>query len=143
MALWGRYIAHTTAGNQTFGGSGRVSGTRGVWCGANAGSRAPSEIPPASKADGRILFAKVQTLDNGGKDDGIYLLENAGKPRQLLAKAEGDYALQYPRWSPDGGQIAYVRAGDRGIFSDLWIMRENVANNRQITKFKSAIAAHE
>ncbi len=95
----------------------------------------------ASKADGRILFAKAQTIDNGGKDDGLYALENAGKVRKLLSKADGDYALQYPRWSPDGKQIAFVRAGDRGIFSDLWIVGVDDANSaRQITKFKSAIA---
>ncbi len=106
----------------------------------------PSEIAPrrntaASKADGRILFAKAQTVDNGGKDDGIYLIENASKPRKILAKVEGEYALQYPRWSPDGTQIAYVRAGDRGIYSDLWIVGVADTNNpRQITKFKSGIA---
>lgn len=94
----------------------------------------------ASKADGRILCAKAQTIENGGKDDGIYVLENAGRMRKVLSKGEGDYALQYPRWSPDGKQIAFVRAGDRGIYSDLWIVGADAANPRQITKFKSGIA---
>jgi len=102
---------------------------------------APQRNTAASKADGRILFAKALTVDNGGKDDGIYVLENAGKPRKIIGKQEGDYALQYPCWSPDGSQIAYVRAGDRGIYSDLWIVNVNDLNNpRQITKFKSGIA---
>ena len=113
-------------------------------CGASRQTQQSVRIGPrsnvaASKADGRILFAKAQTIDNGGKDDGIYLLENAGKPRKLLSKAEGDYALQYPRWSPDGKQIAYVRAGDRGIYSDLYIVNTDNGDSRQITKFKSSI----
>lgn len=116
-------------------------------CGApRQQSLPPQQIAPrrntaASKADGRILFAKVQTIENGGKDDGIWMLENAGKPRKIIGMQEGDYAVQYPRWSPDGGQIAYVRAGDRGIYSDLWIINVNDPNSlRQITKFKSGIA---
>ncbi|MHB8646561.1 MAG: TolB family protein [Thermomicrobiales bacterium] len=94
----------------------------------------------ASKADGRILFAKVQTFDNGGKDDGLYLLENGSKVRKVLSKAEGDYALTYPRWSPDGTQIGFVRAGDGGIYSDLWIMNADTSNPRQVTDFQSKIA---
>jgi len=94
----------------------------------------------ASKADGRILFAKVRMTDNNGKDDGIYILENGGKVRKALSKAEGDDALEYPRWSPDGTQIAFVRAGDGGIFSDLWIVGADGANPRRITDFQSKIA---
>lgn len=112
-------------------------------CGAQPQSQAvtPRRNTAASKADGRILFAKVQTIENGGKDDGLYYLENGGKVRKVLSKAEGDYALQYPRWSPDGKQIAFVRAGDRGIYSDLWIGGvDNLTSARQITKFKSGIA---
>jgi len=113
-------------------------------CGAQQPSPSSPEIAPqrntaASKADGRILFAKVQMTDNGGKDDGLYVLDNT-KVRKVLSKAEGDFALAYPRWSPDGTRIAFARAGDRGIFSDLWIMNADTANPRQITKFKSAIA---
>jgi TolB protein len=114
-------------------------------CGA-----APQQSPPlqaitprrntaASKADGRILFAKVRMADNGGKDDGIYSLDNA-KVRKVLSKADGDDALEYPVWSPDGTQIAFARAGDRGIFSDLWIMGTDGANPRRITDFQSKIA---
>jgi len=93
----------------------------------------------ATKADGRILFAKVRMADNGGKDDGIYSLDNA-KVRKILSKADGDDALEYPRWSPDGKQIAFARAGDQGIFSDLWIMNADTANPRRITDFQSKIA---
>ncbi|HEY7908348.1 MAG TPA: hypothetical protein VIC60_05710, partial [Thermomicrobiales bacterium] len=62
----------------------------------------------ASKADGRILFAKVRMTDNGGKDDGIYVLDN-GTVRKILSKQDGDDALEYPRWSPDGQRIAFAR----------------------------------
>ncbi len=114
---------------------------------AACGAPARQEVGPqprrnvgASKADGRILFAKANTAENGGKDDGIYMLENAGKVRKLLSKADGDHALQYPRWSPDGARIAYVRAGDHGIFSDLWIANADGTNPRRITDFQSRIA---
>ncbi len=114
-------------------------------CGAQQPTPSLPEIAPrrntaASKADGRILFAKVQMTDNGGKDDGIYLLENGGKVRKVLSKADGDFALAYPCWSPDGKQIAFSRAGDRGIYSDLWIMDADTANPRRITDFQSKIA---
>ena len=81
----------------------------------------------------------MQMPDNGGKDDGIYVLETA-EGAQVLSKAEGDYALEYPRWSPDGTQIAFVQAGDGGIFSDLWIIDADGANPRRITDFQSKIA---
>jgi Tol biopolymer transport system component len=101
----------------------------------------PGRNTAASKADGRILFAKTQTIDNGGKDDGIYALQNGSAVTKLLSKSDGDYALQYPRWSPDGKRIAFVRAGDRGIFSNLWIVGADDANSaRQITDFQSKIA---
>ncbi len=113
-------------------------------CGTQQPSPPLPEIAPrrntaASKADGRILFAKVQMTDNGGKDDGLYSLDNA-KVRKVLSKAESDFALAYPCWSPDGKQIAFARAGDRGIYSDLWIMNADTSSPRQITKFKSSIA---
>ncbi len=92
----------------------------------------------ASKADGRILFAKVRMADNGGKDDGLYSLDT-GTVRKILSKADGDDALVYPRWSPDGKQIAFARAGDQGIFSDLWIMNADTSNPRRITDFQSKI----
>jgi len=93
----------------------------------------------ASKADGRILFAKVRMADNGGKDDGLYSLDNT-KVQKILSKANGDDALEYPRWSPDGKQIAFARAGDQGIFSDLWLMNADASNPRRITDFQSKIA---
>jgi len=111
-------------------------------CGAprqQAPAIAPQRNTAASKADGRILFAKVRMADNGGKDDGIYSLDNA-KVRKILSKADGDDALEYPRWSPDGKQIAFARAGDQGIFSDLWIINADTSNPRRITDFQSKIA---
>ncbi len=108
-------------------------------CVAGPDRRAPRRPTGASKADGRILFAKVRIAENSGKDDGIYALDN-GVVRKLLAKGDGDDALEYPRWSPDGTQIAFVRVGDRGIFSDLWIVNADAANPRRITDFQSKIA---
>ncbi len=109
-------------------------------CGAPQGTSAPQTVNVgASKVDGRILFAKVRMTDNGGKDDGIYSLDT-GTVRKILSKADGDDALEYPRWSPDGKQIAFARAGDQGIFSDLWLMNADTSNPRRITDFQSKIA---
>ncbi len=109
-------------------------------CGATQGTPTPQTVNVgASKADGRLLFAKAHT-NNGGNDDGIYLIENAGKSRKVIGKAGEDYALQYPRWSPDGIRIAFVRAGDGGNYSDLWIANGDGTNPRRLTDFKSKIA---
>jgi Tol biopolymer transport system component len=108
-------------------------------CGAESGPGvAPRRNAGAAKTDGRILFAKANTIENGGKDDGIWVLDN-GKARKLVGKQNDDYALQYPRWSPDGSQIAYARYQDRGIYANLWIMNADGTNNRRITDFQSKI----
>jgi Tol biopolymer transport system component len=108
-------------------------------CGAEPGPGvSPRRNTGASKTDGRILFAKANTTENGGKDDGIWVLDN-GKARKLVGKQGDDYALQYPRWSPDGTQIAYARYQDRGIYANLWIMNADGTNNRRITDFQSKI----
>ncbi len=110
-------------------------------CGATHETSAPQTVNVgASKADGRILFAKAHSINNGGNDDGIYLVENAGKSRKIIGKAGDDYALQYPRWSPDGTRIAFARAGDGGNYSDLWIANSDGTNPRRLTDFKSKIA---
>ncbi len=92
----------------------------------------------ASKADGRILFVR-NTNENNGKDDGIYLMENAGKSRRVIAEQDDDVALQYPRWSPDGTRFAYVRSQDSGIFANLWIANADGGNPQRITDFQSRI----
>ena len=116
-----------------------LAGAALVGCGTAPPQRATFGNTGATKADGRILFAKVRMTENGGKDDGIYALDN-GNVRKLLSKAAGDDALAYPRWSPDGQRIAFARVGDRGIFSDLWIMNADGSNPHRITDFQSKIA---
>jgi Tol biopolymer transport system component len=108
-------------------------------CGAEAAPGvAPRRNTGAAKTDGRILFSKANTTENGGKDDGIWLLDN-GKARKLVAKQGDDYALQYARWSPDGSQLAYARSQDRGIYANLWLMNADGTNNRRVTDFQSKI----
>ena len=116
-----------------------LAGAALVGCGTEPQQHARYGNAGASKADGRILFAKVRMTENGGKDDGIYALDN-GTVRKLLSKQDGDDALEYPRWSPDGQRIAFARAGDRGIFSDLWIVNADGSSPRRITDFQSKIA---
>lgn len=104
-------------------------------CGAEP-TTTPRRNPGASKADGRILFVK-NTNEYNGKDDGIYLMENAGKSRKVIGEQGDDYALQYPRWSPDGTRFAYVRVQDRGAYSNLWIANADGGNPQRITDFMS------
>ncbi len=92
--------------------------------------------PAGGRADGRILFAVNGNGDD--KTDGIYLLTNGGDAKRVIPEGR-DYAVQYPRWSPDGQSIAYVRVQDRGTYSDLYIARSNNTNVRQITDFKSKV----
>lgn len=91
-----------------------------------------------SKADGRILFAANGSGDP--KKDGIYFITDGGaNPKKILGKDAGIYALQYPRWSPDGQHVAFVRVGDRGIYADLWIMKADGTEQRQLTDFRSKL----
>lgn len=102
-----------------------------------AGPGRGPQSPTGGKADGRILFAVNGNPD--AKDDGIFVLRDGGNPRKVIIKGSDDYALQYPRWSPDGQSVAYVRVQDRGAYSDLWIARENGMAQRQLTSFRSKI----
>lgn len=98
---------------------------------------APRVVPVgASAADGRMLFVK-NTNENNGKDDGIYLIENGGKSRRVIGEQGDDYALQYPRWSPDGTRFAYARVQNRGAYSNLWIANADGGNPQRITDFMS------
>ncbi len=91
-----------------------------------------------SKADGRILFAVNGSGDP--KKDGIYFITDGGaNPKKILGKDAGIYALQYPRWSPDGQRVAFVRVGDRGIYADLWTTKADGTDQRQLTDFRSKL----
>jgi len=76
----------------------------------------------AASPSGKILF--VQKGD-------IFLWEN-GKTRRLLQL--GDAA--WPRWSPDGSRIAFVRLGD--AYSDLYVASSDGRDIRQLTRNRPA-----
>ncbi len=92
--------------------------------GACAPEAAPSDSETllAASPSGRMLF--VQHGD-------IYVWEN-GKIRRLLQL--GDAA--WPRWSPDGTRIAFVRFGD--AYSDLYVARSDGQGIVQLTRNQPA-----
>jgi len=107
-----------------------------------AAPRRDTISPTGSKADGRILFAVNGSRD--AKRDGIWMLKNGANAQRIMAK-DNAYALQYPRWVVGGGQgqteerIAFVRANDRGIYSDLYTARADGTDQRQLTNLRSRI----
>ncbi len=113
---------------------------------AGCAAPGPGHVSPAGgRADGRILFA-VNGSKDGKKYDGIYLLTNGGSAKRILAK-DNAYALEYPRWlrAPTvPGQmedrIAFVKVGDRGIYSDLYTTRPDGTDQHQLTNFRSKIS---
>lgn len=113
---------------------------------AGCAAPGPGRVSPAGgRADGRILFA-VNGAKDGKKYDGIYMLTNGGSAKRILAK-DSAYALQYPRWlrTPIGqgkmqDRIAFVKAGDRGIYSDLYTTLPDGTDQHQLTSFRSKIA---
>lgn len=88
------------------------------------GSR-PFSAPPV--VDGRIAFAPA----NG---EGIWLMEPDGtKVTQLVAGT-----VSWPRWSPDGTRLAYVRLVDPDMFlSELFLVHADGTDRRQLTSGSS------
>jgi len=72
----------------------------------------------AATPSGKILF-----VQNGD----IYVWDN-GKIRRVLELGNA----AWPRWSPDGTRIAFVRMGD--AFSDLYVVRSDGQDMRQLTR---------
>ena len=59
-----------------------------------------------------------------------------GRPRKLLE--DGFYGL---RWSPDGKQIAYIRAGS-SAGDALWVADDDGTNRREIIKAQNGMHVH-
>lgn len=83
----------------------------------------PADDPPDRRALAAAIPGRILFVQHGN----IYLWEG-GKTRRFLDL--GDAA--WPRWSPDGTRIAFVRMGD--AFSDLYIVRQDGQNLQQLTR---------
>lgn len=78
-------------------------------------------------ANAKILFASVR---NG--EGGIYIMDDDGSNKTLLTDTNSP---TYPRWSPNGKQIVFVRSAnpDDWEHSYLFLMNKDGTNIRQIT----------
>ena len=85
----------------------------------------------------RILFAAIISLDRD-TDRGIFTMEGSGGRLTTLFDVPGAYDSA-PAWSPDGRRIAFesnadVDGGNPEGDMELWPMRANGSNRRQLTR---------
>jgi TolB protein len=91
------------------------------------------DVHPAWSADGQqIIFSS----DRGGGYFQIYTMNPDGSDVQQVGVVTGNNAM-YPRFSPDGQQIAYMRASTTAPLCewnwDVWVMDSDGSNQQQIT----------
>ncbi|MGD9999000.1 MAG: hypothetical protein AB7U39_18940, partial [Ilumatobacteraceae bacterium] len=79
----------------------------------------PTTPPPPANPDGKIAFARSNQ---------IYTINSDGSGELKLTSGDKNY---WPRWSPDGEQIAYVHETP-GAVHEIWLMDANGANKRKV-----------
>ena len=85
----------------------------------------------------RVLFAAIVSPDRD-TDRGIFTMEGSGGRLTTLFDVPGAYDSA-PAWSPDGRRIAFesnadVDGGNPEGDMELWTMRANGSNRRQLTR---------
>jgi dipeptidyl aminopeptidase/acylaminoacyl peptidase len=87
---------------------------------------------PQVSPDGKKLAFTVQTVDVAGdkKPTNIYVMDLGGGGTPARITQAGD-RNERPRWSPDSKQLAFI--SDRGGSSQIWTMRPDGSQARQIT----------
>ncbi|HYP18939.1 MAG TPA: S9 family peptidase [Chloroflexia bacterium] len=93
---------------------------------------------PQVSPDGRAV-AYVQTRLRKKKNDyasNIWLLplDGAGEPGRFTGSDKRDY---YPRWSPDGSQLAFIST--RSGKPQAWVIRAGGGEARQLTRSKHPV----
>ncbi len=83
--------------------------------------------------DTSVVDAKIVFVIDGD----IYVMEDDGTKRRRLTKTTDPIYHSYPRWSPDGERIAFVRQMEKRHDSDdLFIMNADGTNVQRLTDYK-------
>jgi Tol biopolymer transport system component len=89
-----------------------------------------AEISPDNQ---RVLYTVSRGLGLGGE---LWIMNRDGSDKQLLLQ-EPDHIIAYPRWSPKGDAIAYIRMQDTNIpftVGELCLADGNGQNRRVIAE---------
>ncbi len=110
--------------------------------GAAAATASPTPSPTAG-GPGTIAFTRarlgVAGNDLVGKSSDIYVVRSDGSGLTRLAHGSGHSFIRGgAAWSPDGGQIAFIRgqAFDR---ASVWVMNADGSEQRLVTRSKKAL----
>lgn len=86
-----------------------------------------SSEPPSWSADGKSLLYVVETDAPASAQQPVssHIVRYDIDSTKTYTLTDGSALDRYPRWSPDGQWIAYVRGTDQGRHNSLWIMRSD------------------
>lgn len=94
---------------------------------------------PQLSPDGKNLALVITTMSletNRGNSD-IYLVPAAGgKPVPFVFSPAADY---FPRWSPDGGQLAFISTRDGS--PQVWMLPASGGEARKVTAFPGGVGS--
>jgi Tol biopolymer transport system component len=95
-------------------------------------NRLDDEHPSWSPNGERIVFQRDFDPVQGEIDYDILSMKADGTSQRNLTNSRGVIDHQ-PDWSPTGGKIAFARAPDAGANNDIYTMRPDGSNVRQLT----------
>jgi TolB protein len=87
----------------------------------------------AATASGRTVANGLLAFDLATGHGGIDVVRPDGSGLRDLVPAAPD-AID-PVWSPDGRHIAYVRGGDSGFHTDVWVADADGTHQHRLTRF--------
>jgi dipeptidyl aminopeptidase/acylaminoacyl peptidase len=86
----------------------------------------------AVSPNSKVLLFVVSETDPGGTRarSAVWVIPTQGGAPKRLTDAGG--SVSSPRWSPDGGRIAYFASDHEGL--GLWVMREDGSQKKKLTR---------
>ena len=82
-----------------------------------------SHLPKAALPNGLIAAAANPWTYGGGENGDIYILAEGTAPRRIIGSDDDGLAQQCPRFSPDGGRLAYgesLASGPVTSYRGVW-----------------------